>query len=179
MTPQTLVLGLGNILLHDEGIGVWVAEALHRQFEFPPSVTILEGGTLGLDLLPRLDGVGRLLLIDAVKLGRAPGEIARREGDEVPAALDIKVSPHQVGIQDLLAAARLMGCEPPTVVLWGMEPGRLEPGTGFSPPVAAALPRLEACVLDELRRWGAPGKPAASAAPPPRWWESPGVGRAR
>jgi hydrogenase maturation protease len=177
MTTKILVLGLGNVLLRDEGIGVWVAEALRRGFEFPPGVTVLEGGTLGLDLLPRLEGVGRLLLIDAVKLGRGPGEVARLVGEDVPAALDVKISPHQVGVQDLLAAARLLGREPPEVVLWGMEPERLDPGTGFSPPVRAALPRLQAEVLEELRRWGVPGEPAVDRAPPPPWWEEPAVGR--
>ncbi len=174
-----LALGLGNILLSDEGIGVWVAESLRRRFEFPPNVTVLEGGTLGLDLLPRLDGVNRLLLIDAVTLGRAPGDVLRLEGDEVPAVLDVKVSPHQVGVQDLLAAARLMGSEPPQVVLWGMEPERLEPGTGFSASVREALPRLEAAVLDELHRWGVGGRPREREAALPVWWEAPGVGRSR
>jgi len=176
---RTLVLGLGNVLLGDEGIGVWVAEALRRGFEFPEWVSVLEGGTLGLDLLPRLDGVERLLLIDAVRTGRAPGDVVRLEGDEVPAALDLKVSPHQIGVQDLLAAAWLMGREPPSVVLWGIEPERLEPGTGFSPRVAEALPRLQAEVLDELGRWGAPGAPAAAAPPPPIWWEAAEPARAR
>lgn len=179
MIERILVLGLGNVLLSDEGIGVWVAEALKRQFTFPDSVTILDGGTLGLDLLPWLDGVERLLLIDAVTLGRAPGEIVRLEGDEVPVALDIKISPHQIGVQDLLAAARLMGSEPPHVVLWGMEPECLNPGTDFSPRVKEALPRLQAEVLEELRCWGVPGEPMEDPACPPIWWEEPGVRKAR
>ena len=179
MTERTLVLGLGNVLLRDEGIGVWVAETLRRQFEFPATVTVVEGGTLGLDLLPCLDGVERLLVIDAVKLGRESGAIVRLEGDEVPAALNVKISPHQVGVQDLLAAARLTGRGPPHVVLWGMEPERLDPGTSFSPRVAEALPRLRAEVLEELRRWGVPGRPLEAAAPQPVWWEAPAVGKPR
>lgn len=179
MTARTLVLGLGNVLLGDEGVGVWVATSLSREFGFPPEVAVLEGGTLGLDLLPRLEGVERLLLIDAVKLGREPGEIVRLEGDAVPVALDDKISPHQIGVQDLLAAARLLDREPPLVVLWGMEPECLDPGTGFSPRVAEALPRLRDGVLEELWLWGVPGEPVADAAPPPVWWEEPAVGRSR
>ncbi len=176
---RTLVLGLGNVLLGDEGVGVWVASSLSREFEFPSEVAVLEGGTLGLDLLPRLDGVERLLLVDGVRLGREPGEIVRLEGDAVPAALDLKISPHQVGVQDLLAAARLLGREPPLVVLWGLEPERLEPGTGFSPRVAEALPRLRDAVLEELWLWGLAGTPVAEPAPPPVWWEDAGVGSLR
>lgn len=179
MTPRTLVLGLGNVLLRDEGLGVWVAESLARRFAFPPDVTVLEGGTLGLDLLPRLDGVERLLVIDAVKLGRPPGEIVRLEGDEVPAALAVKISPHQVGVQDLLAGARLLGSEPSQVVLWGIEPERLDPGTGFSASVKDALPRMETAVLDELHRWGVAATRLEDAAPPPVWWEELEVGRTR
>jgi hydrogenase maturation protease len=176
---RTLVLGLGNVLLRDEGVGVWTAEALRRGFELAEGVSVLEGGTLGLDLLPRLDGVERLLLIDAVRLGRAPGDVVRLEGDAVPAALDLKVSPHQIGVQDLLAAACLMGREPPLIVLWGIEPERLDPGTGFSPRVTAALPRLLAGVLDELGQWGVPATPAAAALPPPVWWEAASPASAR
>lgn len=172
---RTLVLGLGNVLLGDEGIGVWIADTLKRRFEFPASTTILEGGTLGLDLLPRLDGVQRLLVIDAAKFGGHPGELVRLQGEAISRVLAVKVSPHQVGVQDLLATARLLGSEPPHVVLWGMEPARLAPGTGFSPEVQKALPQLEAEVLEELRRWGVPGELRAQAAPPPVWWEEPCV----
>lgn len=122
MTSRTLVLGIGNILLHDDGAGVWIAEKLRREFRFPESVAIIEGGTLGLDLLPRLDGVERLLIVDVVRHGRAPGELVRLEGREVPAMLGQKISPHQVGVQDLLAAAQLMGLEFSSLVLWGIEP---------------------------------------------------------
>jgi hydrogenase maturation protease len=179
VTLRVLVLGLGNILLRDEGLGVWVAESLARRFEFPPEVAVLEGGTLGLDLLPRLDGVERLLLIDAVALGRSPGDLVRLEGEAVPAALDVKISPHQVGVQDLLAVARLVGAEPPHVVLWGMEPERLGPGTGFSPRIEAAIPALVASVLGELEGWGVRGRPQPTAAAPPVWWEPAGAVRVR
>ena len=178
MTPRALVLGLGNVLLHDEAAGVWVAESLQREFAFPSAVTVLEGGTLGLDLLPRLDGVDLLLLVDAVRQGRPPGTVVRLAGDDVRAVLDVKLSPHQVGVQDLLAAARLMGMEPPHVVLWGVEPERLDPGTGFSPGVEPALCDLRAAVLDELERWGVPGRPIADTAPRPIWWTEPAAGRA-
>lgn len=170
---RVLVLGLGNVLLRDEGLGVWVAETLRRGLKFPEEVSIVEGGTLGLDLLPLLDGVERLCVIDAVRLGHAPGAIVRLEGDDVPAALNVKLSPHQIGVQDLLAAARLMGREPPSVVLWGMEPGRLDPGTGFSPAVAQALPLLRAEIVEELGRWGLPAQPVTDSAAPPIWWEEP------
>jgi hydrogenase maturation protease len=177
VTERFLVLGLGNVLLRDEGIGVWVADALRRQYEFPETVMVVDGGTLGLDLLPQLDGVGHLLVIDAVRLGRAPGETIRLEGDEVPAALEVKLSPHQVGVQDLLAAARLTGRDPPHVVLWGMEPGSFEPGTGFSPKVQEALPRLQAAVFEELSDWGVSVHPRETVPPAPIWWEKPGIGK--
>ncbi len=173
MSGATLILGVGNVLLHDEAIGVWVAEWLKRKFDFPQDVTIVEGGTLGLDLLPCLVGVERLLLVDAVKLGKRPGEIVRLEGDEIPRALALKVSPHQVGVADLLASARLSGYEPSSVVLWGMEPKWLEPGLGFSQTVARALPSLVDEVLGELRRWKLVARPRRSDAPTPLWWTTP------
>ena len=114
--------------------------------------------------LPHLDGVERLLLIDAVKLGIALGENVRLVGSETPTALGVKISPHQVGVQDLLGAARLTGREPPCVVLWGMEPDCLEPGTGFSLRVQEVLPRLRAAAVGLLKERVGSGRLALSTA---------------
>jgi hydrogenase maturation protease len=152
--PQTLVLGLGNILMRDEGLGVRVVERLLEDCQFPPEVKVVDGGTLGLDLLPWVEEADRLLVIDAVDKGAEPGSLARLEGEEVPMFLGVKISPHQMGLADLLAAAQLRGYLPQELVLWGMQPMLIEVGLELSPPVAAQLETLKERVLDELSRWG-------------------------
>ena len=150
----TLVLGLGNILLRDDGLGVWAARAL-RQY-VPRAVAVLDGGTLGLDLLPYLDRVARLLVIDAVRAGHVPGTLVRLAGDASDRMARVMVSPHEMGLPDLLAAAALLDCRPSTVVLWGMEPADLGPGMELSPIVQHRLPCLVEAVLEELYWWDAP-----------------------
>jgi hydrogenase maturation protease len=151
---KTLVLGLGNILLGDEGVGVRVVERLQERYEFPQEVQVLDGGTLALDLLPYVEGTDRLLVIDALEMGAEPGTTARLEGDEVPAFLSVKISPHQMGLADLLAAARLRGLYPEELVLWGVQPGVLDVGLKLSPPVAAQVEVLVEKTLAELQQWG-------------------------
>jgi hydrogenase maturation protease len=176
---KTLVLGCGNVLLGDDGAGVWVIEQLRRAYVFPANVSLVEAGTLGLDLLAEFDGVERLLVVDAVAAGRAPGDLVRLEGDQVPAVLELKTSPHQVGLADLLAGAKLLAHWPRQVVLWGVEPALLDPGTRFSPEVQRMLPSLEAAVLDELARWGIEARPLEDAPPPAPWWFPPTTEGAR
>lgn len=168
---DTLVLGIGNLLASDDAVGVWAAESLKRLYEFPDNVEVVEGGTLGLDLLPRFDGIDRLLVIDSVKLGAQPGMIVRLAGEDIARSLELKVSPHQVGLMDLLTTARLVGCEPATLVCWGIVPECIDPGTGFSPTVTAALPGLMRSVIDELRRWNVTIHSVANAAPPSIYWQ--------
>lgn len=151
---KTLVLGLGNILLRDEGIGVRVVERLQELYEFPPEVQVLDGGTLALDLLPYVEDTDCLLVIDAVDLRAEPGTIARLEGKQVPAFLNVKISPHQMGLADLLAAARLRGRYPGELVLWGVQPEVIGTGVELSSPVAAQIEILVSKVLADLRRWG-------------------------
>lgn len=151
---EALVLGLGNILLSDEGLGVRVVQRLGENYHFPPEVRVMDGGTLGLDLLPYLEGVDHLLVIDALEKEEEPGTITRLVGDEVPASLSVKISPHQMGLADLLAAARLQGLYPQEVVLWGMQPGSIDTGLDLSPPVEAQVDRLIDEVLMELKSWG-------------------------
>jgi hydrogenase maturation protease len=152
---KVLVLGLGNLLLSDEGIGVRVIERLQEMYEFPEEVQVLDGGTKGLELLPYVDDATLLLVVDAVKARRPPGALIRLTTDEIPSFLDAtKISPHQEGLQDILALARLRGTLPKEVVLWGVQVGSMEPGLEFTPPVAAQVAPLVEKVLEELKQWG-------------------------
>ncbi|PLY10970.1 MAG: HyaD/HybD family hydrogenase maturation endopeptidase [Desulfuromonas sp.] len=149
-----LVLGLGNIIMTDDGVGGRAVETLRARFTFPRGVRIEDGGTLGLDLLPMFEGVDRLLIIDALEMDAAPGTLLRLEGDEVPRALASKVSVHQMGIQDLLAVAELQGHLPQELVVWGVQPQTVEMGVELSLEVAATFEELLDGVLGELRGWG-------------------------
>ncbi|WP_119331438.1 HyaD/HybD family hydrogenase maturation endopeptidase [Geobacter sulfurreducens] len=149
-----LVLGIGNLIMSDDGAGVRAVELIRERHPLPAGVTLLDGGTLGLDLLPRLDGVDRLLVVDAIDTGAPAGTLVRLEGEDIPAALRTKVSPHQMGLQDLLAVADLQGNLPGEMVLWGIQYCSVEPGTDLSAPVSRALPLLVDQVLAELAAWG-------------------------
>ena len=149
-----LVLGLGNTLMRDDGFGVRVVERLQTDYRFPPTVTLLDGGTLGLDLLPRLEGVARLLIVDALQMGADAGEVFRLAGAEVPRAFANKLSVHQMGVQDLLAVAELQGCCPAELVVWGVQPEAIDMRIGLSVPVTVALDRVVAAVVEELAGWG-------------------------
>ena len=154
---ETLVLGLGNILLGDEGVGVRVVERLLEQYDFPEGVRVMDGGTLGLDLLPYVEDASRLLVVDAVQARKPPGTLVRMTGDEIPVFLDAsKVSPHQEGLQDLLAVAVLKGYLPGEVVLWGVQVESLGVGLDLSEAVAGQVEALAGKVLAELARWGVP-----------------------
>jgi hydrogenase maturation protease len=154
MRPTTLILGVGNLLLSDEGVGVHVIQRLQERYSLPENVQVLDGGTLGLDLLYYLEGVENLLLVDAVETGKAPGTLLRLEGEEVPAFLSIKISPHQIGVPDMLFAAKLKDLYPQRIVLWGVQPENLDIGLELSPVIAAQVEPLVENVLTELNHWG-------------------------
>ncbi len=151
---KTLVLGVGNLLLSDEGIGIRVIERLQEGYQFPEDVLVLDGGTLGMDLLYYLEGVKNLLLVDAVELEDEPGTTIRMEGEEVPAYFSVKMSPHQIGVPDMLFAAKLRDIYPDEIVLLGVQPGILDTSLELSPPVAAQVGPLVDQSLAELARWG-------------------------
>ncbi len=149
-----LVLGLGNVLLSDEGAGVRAVERLLADYELPQSVRALDGGTLGLELLAYVEGVDHLLLLDCVDFGAEPGALLRLEGEEIPQRAGAQLSPHQTGLGELLALARLQGILPPTVVLWGVQPARLDWGVALSEAVEAQVPALAKRAASELGALG-------------------------
>ncbi|MBK5276126.1 MAG: HyaD/HybD family hydrogenase maturation endopeptidase [Desulfuromonadales bacterium] len=153
-TGKVLVLGIGNLVMSDDGVGVKVVKRLQREYRFPDNVEVMDGGTLGLDLLPKLEGIERLIIVDAVETGERAGTCVRLTGEELPIALETKLSPHQMGLKDLLAVAQLMGHSPREMVLIGVQPGSIEMDTELTPEVEATVDGLIASVLTELQQWG-------------------------
>lgn len=153
-TPTVLVLGIGNLVMSDDGVGVRVVQRLQREYRLPAQVDVMDGGTLGLDILPRLEGIERLIVVDAVETGGSPGTCVRLVGDDIPLALETKVSPHQMGLKDLLSVALLLGHIPKEMVLIGVQPGSIEMGTELTPDVESKVEVMLATILDELRCWG-------------------------
>jgi hydrogenase maturation protease len=140
----------------DEGIGVRVVEELLKRFRFSEDVEVLDGGTSGIELLSYFTGKDHLIIVDAVKSGHAPGTVVRMEGEDVPATFMVRISPHQLGISDVLAAARLTGELPQQMVLFGMEPKHLETGLDLSEDVRKSLPKLVNVVIEQIRDFGYP-----------------------
>jgi hydrogenase maturation protease len=151
---KTLVLGVGNTLMGDEGVGVHVIERLLAGYKIPEEVHVLDGGVLGMGLLYYLEGIENLLLVDAVETRKDPGTIIRLEDDEVPAFLSMKISPHQVGVPDMLAASKFIDLYPKRIVLWGIQPQILDMGLDMSPLIESKVDILVTNVLEQLKVWG-------------------------
>ncbi len=149
-----LVLGIGNVLLSDEGIGVRAIDELQKHYRFSEDVELLDGGTSGIELLPYIQHRDYLVIIDAIKSGHAPGTILRVEGDDVPARFRTRISPHQIGLSDLLATAEISGNMPKNLVLFGIEPKSMELNLELSQEVQDGLDRLLEVVIEELRGLG-------------------------
>lgn len=154
MRSEALVVGLGNILLSDEGLGVHAVNALRDRYVFRPKTDLLDGGTLGLDLLPYLEGRSRVLFIDAVDAGEVPGSILTMEGDRVAHASGPLLSVHHAGLADLLFAARMQGIYPGEVCLVGMQPASMTPGLALSATARMGLDALLAELVRRLEGWG-------------------------
>jgi hydrogenase maturation protease len=153
---RVVLLGIGNVLMSDEGVGVHAIEALQAGLRLPDAVTVVDGGTTGMELLPDLEDADHLIVIDAVRAGQPPAGIVRLAGEAVPAFFKTKLSPHQIGLSDILAALKFSGRAPDSVVLIGIEPVSLDLGTALSAEVTARLPDVIAMVAEELTALGLP-----------------------
>ncbi len=132
--PKTLIIGIGNPLMSDEGVGIQIIEEMEKTDSLPPDVTLLDGGTAGYALLDYMQGFDRVIIIDAVRGGGKPGTIYRLSYDDIIRQPDLKVSGHQIDLSEVLALARKLG-ELPELLLVGIEPGKLDYGMTLSPEV--------------------------------------------
>jgi hydrogenase maturation protease len=150
--PRTLVLGLGNLVLSDDGVGVHAVERLRRDPRFPFGVELTDGGTQGLNLTGYVSRFERVLAIDAIDAGQEPGTIIRLEGaalEKMPG----KASVHQLAFADLSIALTLLGERPVEIVLLGVQPQSTEWSVELTAPVQAALEELTDLVLEQLEAW--------------------------
>jgi len=151
---RIVVLGVGNTLLSDEGVGVRAIEKLQLEYELPPEVVVIDGGTTGMEMLEDLSNAKHIIIVDAVRSGNAPASIIKLTGDQVPVFFKTKLSPHQIGLSDVLATLAFIGEQPGGVTVIGVEPVSLETSMSLSPQVEAQLPKVVELVVSELRLLG-------------------------
>jgi hydrogenase maturation protease len=152
--PETVVIGVGNPLMGDDGLGIAALEHLRDRWRFEPHVDLLDGGTWGLNLLPHVEGARRVLFIDAINVDAEPGTLVELEREDIPRFLARKLSPHQIDVKEVLALAELRGTLPEEFVAIGLQPDSVEMRVSLSPALASRLGDLVACVIRRLETWG-------------------------
>ncbi|MBQ9479871.1 MAG: HyaD/HybD family hydrogenase maturation endopeptidase [Selenomonadaceae bacterium] len=153
-TKEITVLGVGNLILTDEGFGVHVINYLNEHYEFPDNVQLVDGGTLGMELTHFITGTKRLLIVDAVDGGLEPGMIYRLSGDELKAHFRQKISAHEVGIEEVLTLLELTGRPIDQVIVLGAQPFDMNAGVGLSEGMEKILPTVVERAIEILHGWG-------------------------
>lgn len=163
---EVLVIGLGNPIMADDGLGLAALERLRQRWSLPESVRLVDGGTWGMNLLPLIEEAERVVFLDAINVGGPVGSLVRLEREELPRLFAHKLSAHQIDLREVLAVAELRGTVPSDLVAIGLQPGRLEMSSGLSPELECRLDELLTAVLEQLERWGCacrPREPVANA----------------
>ncbi len=151
---RKVVLGLGNLLNRDEGLGVQALKLLDTHLGEQAEVELLDGGVLGLNLLTIVEECSHLLILDAVNAGKASGTVVELAKDQIPLYAGVKLSQHQVTFQEVLGLANIRGCLPAHLHLVGIQPENLSVGLELSPTVVEALPEMVHRARVVLENWG-------------------------
>lgn len=161
--PHIMIMGVGSILMTDEGFGVRVIEALEQQYEFPENVSVVDGGVLGLNLLGVIAEADHLIVVDAVRNKGNPGDLYRLTGQAIPDRVRAKNSLHQIDFLETLTLCQAVGEVPETIVL-GVEPEDIDSlSVELTSTIKERIDPVIEMVLDELRRLGIAYKPKAAA----------------
>jgi hydrogenase maturation protease len=159
-----LVIGLGNPIMADDGLGLVALERLRQGWRLSESVRLVDGGTWGMNLLPLIEEAQRVVFLDAIDAGRPVGTLVAVERHELPRFLALKLSPHQVDLKEVLALAELRGTLPEDLVALGLQPGRLEMYCGLSPEIECRLDELLSAAIERLAAWGYASRPLEPTA---------------
>jgi hydrogenase maturation protease len=152
MKEKIIILGIGNLLLKDEGVGIHLVQLLEAE-SLPPEVELVDGGTSTLDILPLLEGAGRIIVIDCMKAGGEPGDLYRCRPKDLVPSQDAPMSLHHIDFLQALKMAKLMGTDlEDRTVIFGVEPAEFGWEIGLSPEVRKKMPLLKEFVLKEIRK---------------------------
>ena len=151
---KPLILGVGNILLSDEGVGVRVVQELEKRPEIQPHFDIIDGGTCGMELLDAMANREHLIIVDAVLANKQPGEIVVLHDEQVPTFFSRKISPHQLGICDVLSSLKLTDEFPKNLCLIGIQPETLEPQIALSDTIQKQFPAIFEALDRVLNKYG-------------------------
>lgn len=154
--PTVTIMGLGNILMMDEGVGVHTVNIFQKRYTVPDYVEIIDGGAAGLDLLPFIEGREKLLMIDAVNFDREPGYIDILENETIPAKFSTKTSLHHLGLLDILSIVKLSDTSPKDICLIGIQPKNMELGLDMTRDVCAKIDVLIERMVSKLKQWNVP-----------------------
>ena len=154
---QIAVMGIGNILMQDEGIGVHIIRELEK-YDFNPHIALIDGGNMGIDLLPFLDEHNKMIIIDAVDFEKNPGFIDTIENDDILTLFTTKMSLHHLGLKDVLSYAKLLDQTPEELCLIGIQPEKIEMEMQLSKTISSQTDKLTNLVLQKLETWGVTSK---------------------
>ncbi len=150
---EITVLGIGNTILSDEGFGVRVVEYLQKNFTFPENVSLIDGGTLGVELEHFIIGTKKLLIIDSIDGGAETGKTFHLRGEEILNHFTQKISAHEIGIQDILTMLEITGKKIPVVELLGVQPYSLDAGVELTEPMKKLVPIFAEKAVEILKNW--------------------------
>ncbi len=155
----TVVIGLGSPLMGDDGLGLVALEHLRTDWRFDPPLSLVDGGTWGMNLLHEIEDAERVLLVDAINADRPPGALIVLEREDLPRFFAMKLSPHQIDMKEVLAVAELRGTLPDETVAIGLQPERVELSTELSEAVRDGVTSLLARIIRQLEAWGHRAEP--------------------
>lgn len=152
---QVLIYGAGNLILSDEGFGVHFVRHLEKHYHIPENVELYDGGTLGIMVHFKFEEADRVILVDVVQAKGEPGDIFRYEREDIMLKnIPVKMSPHQIGLQEMLLISEMRDAPKPDLTFFGIVAQSLDPGDQLTPPLEAGLEKVAAMVVEELDKVG-------------------------
>lgn len=148
------VLGIGNLLMGDEGVGIHLIQTLEKSYTFSPSINLIDGGTTGLDLIPYFENCEKMIIVDAVDFQEEPGHIGTLINEEIHYRFNTKLSLHHAGLADVLSVIKLTDIPSPDMMLLGVQPQIVKMGIKLSDVIANKMELLLNLVTEKLEEWG-------------------------
>jgi len=151
---EITILGIGNLLMGDEGVGIHVLNTLKDSYTFSPDINFIDGGTIGIDLIPYFEECKKMIIIDAVDSQEEPGFVVTLKNEEIHYRFNTKLSLHHAGLSDVLSIIKLQEIEAPDMMLIGIQPEKVEMGIELSDTVNSQMEQVKKIILDKLTEWG-------------------------